>query len=151
MLYFILIYDRCRLFIFSIYFSSQRSLSLKNLMSPTSNRREKHVDTPYKRPTPATPQQRRRDSQFWHQTVEHLDHYDSIQIKRQEAIYELFKGEMDLIDDLEMVKGVRDDEIVIGMKDDADMYCESQEICVRHSTCTYHKHHLKNLIHSKIG
>jgi hypothetical protein len=77
--------------------------------SGLSDKSAVHTDTPYKRPGPSTPK-RRRESEFWHQTVSDFDveNYDSSQIKRQEAIYELFKGECDMIDDLEMVKKVRE-------------------------------------------
>ena len=81
-------------------------------MSPQKNKQgfpdksSVHQDTPYKPPRPSTPN--RRDSKLWIETVAGFsaENYDRTQIKRQEAIYELFKGENDMIDDLEMVKRV---------------------------------------------
>jgi len=81
----------------------QKSLSLRNLMSPSSNSNKYQV-TPYKKPT-AT-KQKCRDSSLWVETVDDDDRkgLNSKQIERQEAIYELYRNELELIDDLNMIK-----------------------------------------------
>ncbi|XP_056000750.1 rho guanine nucleotide exchange factor 3-like isoform X2 [Ostrea edulis] len=80
----------------------QRTISFKVPPSPTT----KHNVTPYKAPQPSPAKQRL--SRTWSEmmnTVGHiplqLSHRD---IKRQEAIYELYQGESDLVEDLTIVK-----------------------------------------------
>ncbi|XP_011416553.3 rho guanine nucleotide exchange factor 3 isoform X1 [Magallana gigas] len=80
----------------------QRSISFKVPPSPVT----KHNVTPYKAPQPSPA--KRRLSRTWSEmmsTVGHipiqLTHRD---IKRQEAIYELYQGENDLVEDLTIVK-----------------------------------------------
>lgn len=81
----------------------QKSFSLRNLASPKESK-SKHNATPYKKPAVTPP--RRRLSTFWCETVQNDDIHsmDKRQLDRQEAIYELYKGEEDLIEDVRMVK-----------------------------------------------
>ncbi|XP_074646901.1 rho guanine nucleotide exchange factor 3-like [Tubulanus polymorphus] len=80
--------------------SLQRSLSFKNVLSPAM---QKPVSQ-YKKPQP-TPT-KRRPSKLWQETVDGdvTVTFSELQIKRQNAIFELFQGEQDLIQDLQMVK-----------------------------------------------
>ncbi len=81
----------------------QRSLSLKNLMSPGG---DKSLAKQYKEPQPTPP--KRRESTFWVESVEGaaVKGFTKTQLERQEAIFELYKNEEDLIEDLAMVKSV---------------------------------------------
>ncbi|XP_062610643.1 rho guanine nucleotide exchange factor 3-like isoform X2 [Saccostrea cucullata] len=81
----------------------QRSISFKVPPSPVT----KHNVTPYKAPQPSPA--KRRLSRTWSEMMStteghipsQLSHRD---IKRQEAIYELYQGENDLVEDLTIVK-----------------------------------------------
>ena len=78
-------------------------------MSPSSNKAVAPATnnlTPYKEPKPTPP--KRRESIFWYQTVNHCtkSKYSSQEVEKQEAIYELYKSELDMIEDLQMVKTV---------------------------------------------
>lgn len=85
----------------------QRSLSWKNLASPTpSNGGSSKIPrpaTPYRPPPPTPP--KRRQSIYWHETAkgQNATHLDRRQLERQEAIYELYKSDEDLLEDLQMV------------------------------------------------
>ena len=84
--------------------SFQRSFSFRDLVSLRSS------DKPFKRPTnstgKSTPSKNRRLSTYWYETVDRDDiqELDKTELDRQEAIYELYKGELDLISDLAMVR-----------------------------------------------
>ncbi|XP_071809005.1 rho guanine nucleotide exchange factor 3-like [Asterias amurensis] len=75
----------------------QRSMSFRTSHSPPFNIK------PYCKPV-ATPT-KRRDSTLWSETVNSNinEGLTKRQIKRQEAIYELFRGELDMVDDLRLI------------------------------------------------
>ncbi|PIK45586.1 putative rho guanine nucleotide exchange factor 3 isoform X2 [Apostichopus japonicus] len=58
---------------------------------------------PYSKPA-ATPT-KRRDSKLWSQTVTHNTNegLTKVEIKRQEAIFELYQGEVELVEDLQLI------------------------------------------------
>ncbi|XP_070559417.1 rho guanine nucleotide exchange factor 3-like isoform X2 [Ptychodera flava] len=77
----------------------QRSMSFRNINSSPN-----FTIKPYTKPQ-ATPT-KRRNSKLWCETV-HSDvnqFLSSVDCKRQEAIFELFQGEEDLIEDLKLIK-----------------------------------------------
>ncbi|XP_064631960.1 rho guanine nucleotide exchange factor 3-like isoform X2 [Lineus longissimus] len=81
---------------------NERSLSFKNILSPAKNLSQNAVS--YKKPQP-TPS-KRRPSKLWQETVEGnvSNVFSEMQIKRQNAIFELYEGENDLVHDLQMIK-----------------------------------------------
>ncbi|CAH1783307.1 unnamed protein product, partial [Owenia fusiformis] len=81
-----------------------KSLSFKNLKSPKPSKPNKCSTTPYREPRP-TPT-KRRETISWSESVGSgvKKLFSNLQIKRQEGIFELFQGEKDLIEDLNMVK-----------------------------------------------
>lgn len=90
-----------------------RSISLKSLVSPAKG--DKNTSQ-YKLP-PKTPT-KRRQSVFWVDTVkeEARSKYSSNEIERQEAIYEVYKTEEELVEDLKMViKTYRDSMKQLGL------------------------------------
>ncbi|XP_033110617.1 rho guanine nucleotide exchange factor 3-like [Anneissia japonica] len=76
----------------------QRSMSFRNSTSSPSV-----TIKPYSKPQ-ATPT-KRRDSRLWSETVQGNinEVMTKIQIKRQEAIFELLQGEHDMVDDLKLI------------------------------------------------
>ncbi|XP_077866761.1 neuroepithelial cell-transforming gene 1 protein-like isoform X2 [Saccoglossus kowalevskii] len=76
-----------------------RSMSFRNLSSSPT-----FTIKPYTKPQ-ATPT-KRRDSKLWSETIQGdvNDVLSKMDIKRQEAIYELYQGEVDLVEDLKLIK-----------------------------------------------
>ncbi|KAK2175494.1 hypothetical protein NP493_728g01065 [Ridgeia piscesae] len=102
----------------------QRSLSLKNLAStPVLGSNSKHAVTPYRPPPPTPP--KRRLSILWCDTVGGHgvpEGMDNCQLRRQEAIFELYKSEEDLIEDLHMVKTTYHDSLKkLGLLSDTEL------------------------------
>ncbi|XP_071510283.1 rho guanine nucleotide exchange factor 3-like [Diadema antillarum] len=86
-----------------LYFYPERSMSIKSGQAGCMTIK------PYCKPQ-ATPT-KRRDSKLWSETVQGSINgaLTKIEIKRQEAIYELYQGEVDLVEDLKLVmKAYRD-------------------------------------------
>ncbi|XP_071816393.1 rho guanine nucleotide exchange factor 3-like isoform X2 [Apostichopus japonicus] len=75
----------------------QRSMSFRSAHSPSI------YIKPYSKPA-ATPT-KRRDSKLWSQTVTHNTNegLTKVEIKRQEAIFELYQGEVELVEDLQLI------------------------------------------------
>ncbi|XP_077991559.1 rho guanine nucleotide exchange factor 3-like [Glandiceps talaboti] len=77
----------------------QRSMSFRNINSSPN-----FTIKPYTKPQ-ATPT-KRRNSKLWCETVQSNinEGLSSVQCKRQEAIFELYQGEEDLVEDLKLIK-----------------------------------------------
>lgn len=77
--------------------ASMRSMSFRSSHSPSI------YIKPYSKPA-ATPT-KRRDSKLWSQTVTNNinEGLTKVEIKRQEAIFELYQGEVDLVEDLQLI------------------------------------------------
>ncbi|KAI0242695.1 Neuroepithelial cell-transforming gene 1 protein [Lamellibrachia satsuma] len=101
----------------------QRSLSLKNLASTPVSNNSKHAVTPYRPPPPTPP--KRRLSILWCDTVRGNgvpEGMDNCQLRRQESIFELYKSEEDLIEDLHMVKTTYHDSLKkLGLLSDKEL------------------------------
>ncbi|XP_022101176.1 rho guanine nucleotide exchange factor 3-like [Acanthaster planci] len=94
----------------------QRSMSFRTSHSPPFNIK------PYCKPT-VTPT-KRRDSVLWSDTVQSNinEGLTKGQIKRQEVIYELFRGELDMVDDLKLImKTYRDSMRSLGMLSEQEL------------------------------
>lgn len=92
----------------------QKSFSISNLRSPQAAAKY-HPGTPYRQPsaTSRKPSVKCRLSSYWHETVDNteVERLDKQQLDRQEAIFELYKSEVDLIEDLEMIKSAYRDSL----------------------------------------
>ncbi|XP_038047758.1 rho guanine nucleotide exchange factor 3-like [Patiria miniata] len=98
------------------------SIALQRSMSFRTNHSPPFDIKPYCKPT-ATPT-KRRDSMLWSETVQGNinDGLTKRQIKRQEVIYELFRGEVDMVDDLRLImKTYRDSMRYLGMLSEQEL------------------------------
>ena len=87
-------------------------MSTAALPSSTSNDANKPPPIPPREPKRTPSGNRgRRQSTFWHETVEsaEMKKFEKPEIERQEAIYELYKSEEDLVEDLKLVKSTYHD------------------------------------------
>ncbi|XP_076069489.1 rho guanine nucleotide exchange factor 3-like isoform X2 [Oratosquilla oratoria] len=89
--------------------SLRRSSSVSS--SVCSSRRSSTNLTPY-RPPPPTPT-RRRPSRTWAESLAHdTSQMSQHEIKRQEAIFEVYSGEEDMVEDLELVQRTYHDSLL---------------------------------------
>ena len=92
--------------------SLKKSFSFRGIISSSA---PKSADKPYKRPPPTgsttgsrntSTSVNRRLSSYWFETVDvdKVQELNKMELDRQEAIYELYKGEEELVSDLSMVR-----------------------------------------------
>lgn len=105
-----------------------RSFSFRDLVSLNSTKSTEKCG--YKKPGTcsstgkSTPSKSRRLSTYWHETVDQVkvQKLNKAELDRQEAIYELYKGEEDLIADLDMVRNTYQESMKkLGLLSDEDL------------------------------
>lgn len=101
----------------------QKSLSISSVKSPQPSKF--HPSAPYRKPSAASKKSVKHHlSSYWRETVDNseVERLDKHQIDRQEAIFELYKSEIGLINDLAMIKSAYHDSLKkLGLLTDAEL------------------------------